>query len=196
MPEQMTVAALLADAFQEEEFFFPKVALNKAGYAIEVVSIGKAPIEIYSYFRRTGLLDVDRAIGEADPTQYAGILIAGGAKSPALLAEDERIRSFVRNLDRRGRMVASICRGSLLTVKSGIARGRRITGFNDVVAYPDLIVEPHATAAGAIWIDGQPVVADGTLVSSPHPDHVADFAREMMRVLAESSAEKAWPIRK
>jgi putative intracellular protease/amidase len=53
-----------------------------------------------------------------------------------------------------------------------------------------LIVEPHATAAGAIWIDGQPVVADGTLVSSPHPDHVADFAREMMRVLAESSAEK------
>jgi protease I len=106
MSEQRKVAALLADAFQEEEFFFPKVALNKAGYAIEVVSIGKAPIEIYSYFRRTGLLDVDRAIGEADPTQYAGILIAGGAKSPALLAEDERIRSFVRNLDRRGRMVA------------------------------------------------------------------------------------------
>src|SRR5262249_9215628 len=44
---------------------------------------------------------------------------------------------------------------------------RRITGFNDVVAYPDLVVEPHATAAGAIWIDGQRVVTDGTLVSSP-----------------------------
>jgi len=191
MPEQRRIAALLADAFQEEEFFFPKIALNKAGYAVEVVSMGKAQIEIYSYFRRTGLLDVDRAIGEADPAAYAGILIAGGAKSPALLAEDERIRSFVRNLDRGGRMVASICRGALLPVKSGIARGRRITGFNDVAAYPDLIVEPHATAAGAIWIDGQPVVVDGSLVSSPHPDHVADFAREMIRILAGSSAQQA-----
>jgi protease I len=191
MPEPRRIAALLADAFQEEEFFLPKIALNRAGYAVEVVSMEKAPIEIYSYFRRTGLLDVDRAIGEADPSAYTGILIAGGAKSPALLAEDERIRAFVRNLDRRGRMVASICRGALLPVKSGIARGRRITGFNDVVAYPDLIVGPLATAAGAIWIDGQPVVADGTLVSSPHPDYAADFAREMIRVLAASSAEQA-----
>src|SRR5262249_10196948 len=95
MPEQRKIAALLADAFQEEECFFPKIALNKSGYAVDVVSMGKAPIEIYSYFRRTGLLDVDRAIGEADPAEYAGILIAGGAKSPALLAEDERIRLFV-----------------------------------------------------------------------------------------------------
>ena len=34
--------------------------------------MGKAPIEIYSYFRRTGWLDVDRAIGKADPGEYAG----------------------------------------------------------------------------------------------------------------------------
>jgi putative intracellular protease/amidase len=43
MPEQKRIAALLADAFQEEEFFFPKIALNKAGYAVEVVSLGKLP---------------------------------------------------------------------------------------------------------------------------------------------------------
>jgi hypothetical protein len=26
------IAALIADAFQEEEYFFPKVALNEAGW--------------------------------------------------------------------------------------------------------------------------------------------------------------------
>ncbi len=82
MPEQRRIAALLADGFQEEEFFFPKIALNKAGYAVEVVSMGKAPIEIYSFFRRTGLLDVDCVIGETDPAKYAGILIAGGGEEP------------------------------------------------------------------------------------------------------------------
>ena len=81
------IAALIADAFQEEEYFFPKVALNEAGYDVEVVSSRKEPVEIYSYFARTGLLDVDRAIADARPEDYAGVLIPGGAKSPALLAE-------------------------------------------------------------------------------------------------------------
>jgi hypothetical protein len=40
------IAALVADAFQEEEYFFPKVALNEAGYQVEVVSSRKQPVEI------------------------------------------------------------------------------------------------------------------------------------------------------
>jgi protease I len=85
------IAALIADAFQEEEYFFPKVALNEAGYQVEVVSSGKQPVEIYSYFARTGLLDVERVIADARPEDYVGVLIPGGAKSPALLAEDPRV---------------------------------------------------------------------------------------------------------
>src|SRR5262245_49412500 len=108
MPREKKIAALVADAFQEEELFFPKVALNKAGYAIEIVSIKEEPIEIYSFFRRTGLLDVDRTIELANPTEYLGVLIPGGAKSPALLADDANVRAFVREIDRCGGMVASI----------------------------------------------------------------------------------------
>jgi putative intracellular protease/amidase len=52
------IAALIADAFPQEEYFFPKVALNEAGYQVEVVSSRKEPVEIYTYFARTGLLDV------------------------------------------------------------------------------------------------------------------------------------------
>jgi len=185
MPQERKIAALVADGFQEEELFFPKVALNKAGYAIEIVSINKEPVEIYSFFRRTGLLDVDRTIEEANPAEYVGVLIPGGAKSPSLLADDASVRAFVREIDRHGGMIASICRGSLLPVKSDIVRGRRITGFNEVIAYPDLVVGPHALKAGAIWIDDEPVVVDGRLVSSPHPDFADAFGREMVCVLAE-----------
>jgi len=85
------IAALVADAFQEEEYFFPKVALNEAGHQVEVVSLRKEPVEIYSYFARTGLLDVERAIADARPEDYVGILVPGGARSPALLAEDPRV---------------------------------------------------------------------------------------------------------
>src|SRR5207245_8117288 len=97
------IAALIADAFQEEEYFFPKVALNEAGYQVEVVSSGEQPVEIYSYLARTGLVDVERVI--ADP-------IPGGAKSPAVLADDPRGTKFVQHVSARRGAIACICRGS------------------------------------------------------------------------------------
>jgi protease I len=134
MSEDKQIAALVADGFQEEEFFFPKVALNKAGYGVQVVSLGREPIEIYSFFRRTGLLDVDRTLDEARPEEYVGVLIPGGAKSPGLLADDAR--AWALKIDRGRKMVASICRGSLLPIKAGIVRGRRLTGFNECGGIP------------------------------------------------------------
>src|SRR5262249_28369013 len=114
------IAALVADAFQEEEYFFPKVGLNEAGYHVEVVSSRKEPVEIYSYFARTGLLDVERAIADASPEDYVGVLIPGGAKSPALLAEDPRITRFIQAVDAQGGIIACICRGSLLAARSKV----------------------------------------------------------------------------
>ena len=62
------VAALVADAFQDSEYFLPKIALqDQLGLDVEVISLKRDPIEIYSNFSRIGLLDVGRTIQEADP---------------------------------------------------------------------------------------------------------------------------------
>src|SRR5262245_65749423 len=53
------IAALVSDAFQEEEYFFPKIALNEAGYEVKVVSSGEEPVELTSYLSRRGLLAGD-----------------------------------------------------------------------------------------------------------------------------------------
>ena len=177
------IAALVADAFQEEEYFFPKIALNEAGYQVEVISSGKEPVEIYSYFARTGLLDVDRPIAEARPEDYVGVLVPGGAKSPALLAEDPRVTKFVRDVSTRGGVIACICRGSLLAARSKVVTGRRMTGFNDSVSYPELVVQRDAEAAGATWVQDAAVVTDGNLVTSPHPRHSAAFSAAIVQML-------------
>jgi protease I len=179
------IAALVADAFQEEEYFLPKFALEEAGYKVDVISSRPDPVEIYSYFERTGLLDVDLSIGEADPANYAGALIPGGAKSPALLSEDPRVTRFVREVNERGGIIAGICRGSLLAAKSGVVSGRRMTGFDDAETYPDLVVQPDAEAAGATWIHGAAVVVDENLVTSPHPRFSAEFSQSVIRALQD-----------
>jgi protease I len=176
------IAALVADAFQEEEYFLPKFALQSAGLHVEVVSLRAAPVEMFSFFSPTGKLDVDAAISDVRASDYVGVLVPGGAKSPALLAEDASTRQFLKDANERGIMLAAICRGSLLLAKSDVVNGRRMTGFNDAKRYPDLVVEPHAVAAGATWIDA-PVIADGNLITSPHPREVAAFSEAMLSFL-------------
>src|SRR4030095_2643180 len=101
------VAALVADAFQDSEYFLPKIALqDQLGLDVEVISSKREPIEIYSYFSRIGMLDVDKTIQEADPDDYIGVLVPGGAKSPALLAEDPAALAFLRRIDERRKLVA------------------------------------------------------------------------------------------
>jgi deglycase len=170
------IAALVADAFQDSEYFLPKITMqDQLGLDVEVVSSKKEPIEIYSYFSRIGMLDVNKSIDEADPNDYIGVLVPGGAKSPTLLAEDPAILAFLRHVNDDRKLVASICRGSLLIAKSGIARGRHLTGFHLDSEFPDLVIRQIVVENGGIWSDDKPVVIDANLVSSRHPNDIEYF---------------------
>jgi putative intracellular protease/amidase len=58
-----------------------------------------------------------------------------------------------------------------------------MTGFNDSVSYPQLVVEPNAEAAGATWVQDAPVVVDRTLVTSPQPRHSMAFSAAIVEAL-------------
>jgi protease I len=179
------VAALVADAFQDSEYFLPKIALqDQLGLDVEVVSTKKEPVEIYSYFTRIGMLDVDKSIDDADPNDYIGVLVPGGAKSPALLAENPAILAFLRKINDDQKLVASICRGSLLVAKSGIARGRHLTGFHLDKEFPDLVIRPIVEENGGIWSDDKPVVIDANLISSRHPNDIEYFTEGIRQWLS------------
>src|SRR5262249_11224772 len=155
MSKEPRIAALVADGFQEEECLVPRFALQLLGAQVAIVSSTKRPIEIYSYFEKVGTYDVDHTIDEIDAQQFDGILIPGGAKSPVILSQDERVKAFVRSIAQVGKLVACICRGALLAANSGIVRGRRITGFVGDSAlsaeqYNELAVEPTVVGCGGV----------------------------------------------
>jgi len=177
------IATLVADGFQEEEYFLPKAALQRAGFEVEVISIRREPVEIYSFFNPTGKLDVHKTIDDAKPEDYVCVLVPGGAKSPALLADNPAVRKFVRDANARGVLLAAICRGSLLLAKSDVVRGKRLTGFSLTDQYPDLAVQPEAEAVGATWVIA-PAVVEGNLITSPHPDEAAAFIDAILSSLA------------
>jgi protease I len=172
----VTIAVLVADGFQDSEYFLPKIAIERMGVKTDVVSLRREPVEIYSFFSRIGLLDVQRTIQEADPHDYAGVLVPGGAKSPAILAESEAVLSFIRQINGDGKLVAPICRGTLLVASAGIVKNRPVTGFHLGEEYPEFVIRPIVEQFGGLWRDDQPVVVDKNLISSRHPDDVPQFA--------------------
>jgi putative intracellular protease/amidase len=69
------VAVLVADAFQDSEYFRLKIEIEKLGVETETISISKSPVEIYSFFKSIGHLNVDKSIDEAKPGDYVGVLV-------------------------------------------------------------------------------------------------------------------------
>jgi protease I len=144
-------------------------------------------VEIYSYFEKVGTYDVDYSIEEVDPQDFDGILIPGGAKSPVILSEDERIKTFVRAIAAEDKLVGCICRGALLAANAGVVQGRRITGFiadSELSAeqYRELAVEPVVQKCGGIWED-RPVVIDRNFISSRHPHDMKFFTQALCNFL-------------
>jgi len=180
------VAVLIADAFQDSEYFLPKIEIEKLGVETETISISKSPVEIYSFFKSIGQLNVDKAIDEAKPGDYVGVLVPGGAKSPAILVGDERVLSFIRQMDAVKGMVGPICRGTMLVATSGIVKGREITGFHLTSQYPDLAVQPIVERYGGLWREDKPVVVSSNLISARHPDDISYFSQAIRDWLRSS----------
>lgn len=132
------MAVLVADAFQDPEYFLPKVEIEKMNVEMEVISIDNKPVEIWSFFNRIGQLNVDKSAKEANPDDYIGVMIPGGATSPRTLSQIEDVLEFIRELNEQRKLIASICRGSLPVAVSGIAEERPITGYYlDDPEHPD-----------------------------------------------------------
>jgi protease I len=115
------------------------------------------------------------------------VLVPGGARSPAILAESDDVRSFLQRINSHLGLVASICRGSLLVARSGIAEGRHITAFHLTAEYPELVIRPIVETYGGIWRDDVPVVVDGNLISSRHPNDIAHFSSAIRTCLSHHS---------
>jgi protease I len=170
-------AALVADGLQEE-YFLPKVALRRAEFDVEVLSTGCEPVEMYSFFDPTGNLDVDKIVTDAKVDDYVGILIPRGAKSPALLSESPAVREFVREANVRNGYCRHMSRDTAAR-EIGRCAGQTYNRFNLAEQYAELVPQPKAEAAGAIWVNA-PVVVEENVNTSPHPDESTAFTRALL----------------
>lgn len=165
--EGKKIALLLANLYDEKEFWYPYFRLKEAG--AEVVVVGeKAGEECKG---KVGMpARSQKSFAEVKADDFAGVVIPGGF-GPDYLRRSQECLKLVRDISEAGKLVAFICHAGWVPISAGILKGRKATS---VGAIKDDMVN-----AGCLWED-KALVSDGNFVSSRTPDDLPEFAKGIL----------------
>jgi protease I len=170
------VAILATDGVERRELAEPRDAIDKAGGAIELLSIHDGEIDSRDHdLEPAGTFTVDRQVESASADEFDALVVPGGTVNADKLRSDAAAVAFVREFVESGRPVAVICHGPWTLIDAGVVEGRTVT------SYPSLRVDLRN--AGAKTVD-QEVVVDGNLITSRTPDDLPAFCDALVQAVA------------
>lgn len=174
----LTVAVLVADGFDQAELDGPVEALRHHGARVEVIAPDRQHLpHIRGQHRGEAArgTPADRAIAEADPAAYDGLVVPGGLASPDAMRVSQPHLNFLRAFLDAGKPVALIGHAAWLLADADGASGRTLT------AWP--AIRRDLERAGATWVD-RPVVHHGHLLTSRMPEDTPALSRALVKLLA------------
>ena len=150
-------------------------ARNDYHYDIEVITCGFTK-NVTSTFDIP--IVVDKEISEVNVDDYEALAIPGGFEEFGFYEEayDERFLSLIREFDKKGKYIASICVGALPIGASGILKGRRATTYHLRDGYRQKQLEEF----GVNVVQNQRIVIDNNVVTSFCPETATDVAFQLL----------------
>lgn len=165
------VAVLVADLYQELEFWYPYLRLKEEG--AKAVAVGP---EAREYRSRLGYpAKAELAAAQVRAPDFDAVVIPGGyapdnmRRSPALVA-------FVREMAEGGKPVAAICHGGWMLCSARVVKGKKVTSVS--------AIRDDLENAGATWVDEE-VVRDGNVITSRVPSDLPAFLRAILAALLD-----------
>jgi protease I len=174
------VAALFTDGVEQVELEKPVEGLEDEGAGVEFVTLEPGEVQAFNHLDHGDKIQVDKAVKDADASDYDALLLPGGVANPDFLRMDEDAVSFVRSFVEQGKPIGVICHGPWTLVEAGVLKGRTIT------SWPSL--KTDIRNAGGNWVDEEVHVDEG-LVSSRNPDDLPAFIEKIVEEFCEGKHE-------
>ena len=177
------IAIIATDGVEQAELVKPREAVEKAGGKTELLSLETGQIQaMNSDINPADKFDVDKAIADASPDDYDGLILPGGTVNADKLRASDDVVSFVQKIFKDGKPVGVICHGPWTLVEADLVRDRTLT------SWPSLRTDIRN--AGGNWVDEE-VVVDQGLVTSRKPDDLSAFCEKIVEEFAEGKHEVA-----
>src|SRR5438270_1003917 len=175
------VAFLFTEGAEQVEVSEPLEAVKNAGADVDIVSLDKGEVEMWNHFDKGDKITADLAAGDADASNYDGLVLPGGVANPDQPRGDADAVKFVRAFFEQHKPVGVICHGPWTLIEADVVKGRKIT------SWPSLRTDLRN--AGAEWVDEE-VVVDNGLVTSRKPDDLPAFCAKLVEEFAEGKHEQ------
>lgn len=163
------IAILVAEGFEDLEFFYPLIRFAEAGAEVVVAGLTKDEVKGKHGTEFTPSKTVKDIMNE----NFDCVIIPGGS-APKKLRESKEVLDFVRKSHAKGRIIAAICHGPQVLVSAGLAKGKKLTAYR---AVKDEIVN-----AGGDF-DYVEVRRDGNIITSRFPEDLPAFSKAIISAL-------------
>lgn len=177
MTNARRIAILATDGFEQSELIQPRDRLREAGFEVDVVAPAAGSVRGWKGKDWGDAVEVDVALADASPDDYAALVLPGGVINPDRLRANSAAIEFIRAFDRAGKPLAAICHGPWLLVEAGAAKDRQMTSYGSI--------RTDVENAGARWKDAE-VVVDGHLITSRKPDDLPAFSQAVIDALGQA----------
>lgn len=175
------IAFLMAnEGVEQVELTEPLQAVREAGAEAELLAPQAGEIQAFNHLDKGDTFEAARAVGDADPGEFDGLVLPGGVANPDQLRTKDEALKFVRGFFEAGKPVGVICHGPWTLIDAGVAEGRTLT------SWPSL--QTDLRNAGAEWVDEE-VHVDQGLVSSRKPDDLEAFNAKIVEEFAKGVHE-------
>jgi len=155
--------------FRDEEYAEPKRVLEARGAVVTTASavpgnaVGKLGMNVVA----------ETSVAEARTTEWDAVVFIGGAGAAGYFDDPDAL-ALARETKERGAVLGAICIAPSILARAGLLEGLQATAF----ASQEADLREH----GALWT-GDPVTADGLVVTANGPEAAAQFGNRLAELL-------------
>ncbi len=175
------IAVLFTDGVEQAELEKPVEGLKGEGAEVDYLTLEPGEVQAFNHLDHGDKIKVDKAVGDADASDYDALMLPGGVANPDFLRMDEDAVSFVGAFVEQAKPIAAICHAPWTLVEADVVKGRKLT------SWPSL--KTDIGNAGGNWVDEEVVVDEG-LVASRKPDDIPAFTEKAIAEFCEGKHEQ------
>ena len=175
MSTKAKILIITGDAGESYECLYAKHRFEEAGYQSVIAAPSKKRMNLVihdfepgwdTYIEKPGyLVESDIAFSEVNTQDYLAVLLLGG-RAPEFLRHDAKVIDIVREFDRDGKYIFSICHGIQILTAAGLVKGKTLTCYENV--------RFEVESCGGTFVGKSEAVKDGRYVTGQtwqsHPD--------------------------